>query len=220
MTGSKKKGHKGRSGNGHANGGGEDPLSTSTYKIIVVGGGGVGKSALTIQFIQSYFVTDYDPTIEDSYTKQCVIDGQVAKLDIIDTAGQDEFSAMRDQYMRCGQGFLLVFSLIDKTSIAEIYRLHKQILRIKDGDEFPMILIGNKCDLQRQRAVTNDMVEEMKSQLKLPYLETSAKTRQNVEEAFYELVRLIRNYQLKERPPITTVNTKPKKRAFQRCTLL
>ena len=50
-------------------------------QIIVVGGGGVGKSALTIQFIQSYFVTDYDPTIEDSYTKQCVIDEQVAKLD-------------------------------------------------------------------------------------------------------------------------------------------
>lgn len=59
----------------------DDPLGTSTYKIIVVGGGGVGKSALTIQFIQSYFVTDYDPTIEDSYTKQCVIDSQVAKLD-------------------------------------------------------------------------------------------------------------------------------------------
>jgi len=52
-----------------------------TYKVVVVGGGGVGKSAITIQFIQSYFVTDYDPTIEDSYTKQCVIDDNVAKLD-------------------------------------------------------------------------------------------------------------------------------------------
>jgi Ras-related protein R-Ras2 len=98
----------------------DDTVNSSTYKIIVVGGGGVGKSALTIQFIQSYFVVDYDPTIEDSYTKQCVIDDQVAKLDIIDTAGQDEFSAMRDQYMRCGQGFLLVFSLIDKTTLVFI----------------------------------------------------------------------------------------------------
>lgn len=196
----------------------EDPLSTSTYKIIVVGGGGVGKSALTIQFIQSYFVSDYDPTIEDSYTKQCVIDAQVAKLDIIDTAGQDEFSAMRDQYMRCGQGFLLVFSLIDKTSIPEIYRLHKQILRIKDGDEFPMILIGNKCDLQRQRTVNDDMIEELKSQLGIGFLETSAKTRQNVEEAFYELVRLIRAYQMRERPPLN-VSTKEKKRKIT-CSLL
>ncbi len=63
------------------------------------------------------------------------------------------------------------------------------------------------------------MVEELKSQLKLPYLETSAKTRQNVEEAFYELVRLIRNYQLKERPPLNICN-KPKKHRFQGCNLL
>jgi Ras-related protein R-Ras2 len=198
---------------------GEDPLNSSTYKIIVVGGGGVGKSALTIQFIQSYFVTDYDPTIEDSYTKQCVIDQLVAKLDIIDTAGQDEFSAMRDQYMRCGQGFLLVFSLIDKASMTEIYRLHKQILRIKDGDEFPMILIGNKCDLQRQRLVSNSMADDLKEELNLPYLETSAKTRQNVEEAFYELVRLIRNFQLKERPPLN-LNRNEKKQRFTNCNLL
>ena len=51
------------------------------YKLVVVGGGGVGKSALTIQFIQSHFVPDYDPTIEDSYRKQCVIDDRVAHLD-------------------------------------------------------------------------------------------------------------------------------------------
>ncbi|CAG2063953.1 unnamed protein product, partial [Timema podura] len=64
----------------------------------------------------SYFVTDYDPTIEDSYTKQCVIDDVPAKLDILDTAGQEEFSAMREQYMRSGEGFLLVFSVTDKAS--------------------------------------------------------------------------------------------------------
>lgn len=51
------------------------------YKLVVVGGGGVGKSALTIQFIQSHFVEEYDPTIEDSYRKQCVIDEEVAVLD-------------------------------------------------------------------------------------------------------------------------------------------
>ncbi len=56
------------------------------YKLVVVGGGGVGKSALTIQFIQSHFVTEYDPTIEDSYRKQCVIDDEVALLDILGTS--------------------------------------------------------------------------------------------------------------------------------------
>jgi len=65
-------------------------------------------------------VTDYDPTIEDSYTKQCVIDDRVAKLDILDTAGQEEFSAMREQYMRSGEGFLLVFAFTDRASFDEV----------------------------------------------------------------------------------------------------
>lgn len=61
------------------------------YKLVVVGGGGVGKSALTIQFIQSHFVDEYDPTIEDSYRKQCTIDDETAMLDVLDTAGQEEY---------------------------------------------------------------------------------------------------------------------------------
>eukprot|EP00057_Strongylocentrotus_purpuratus_P015461 XP_011669935.1 PREDICTED: ras-related protein R-Ras2 isoform X3 [Strongylocentrotus purpuratus] len=104
--------------------------------------------------MKSYFVTDYDPTIEDSYTKQCVIDNTVCKLDILDTAGQDEFSAMREQYMRTGDGFLLVFALTNRTSFDEIYKYHRQILRVKDRDEFPMILIGNKADLEDSRIVS------------------------------------------------------------------
>lgn len=72
---------------------------TREYKIVVVGGGGVGKSALTIQFIQSQFVDEYDPTIEDSYRKQCHIDGESVLLDVLDTAGQEEYSAMREQVM-------------------------------------------------------------------------------------------------------------------------
>ena len=102
---------------------------------------------------QSYFVTDYDPTIEDSYQKQCVIDDKVAKLDVLDTAGQEEFSAMREQYMRSGEGFLLVFSLSDRRSFEEAARFHKDILRSKDRDEFPVMLVGNKADLQNQRMV-------------------------------------------------------------------
>ncbi|XP_060030634.1 ras-related protein R-Ras isoform X1 [Erinaceus europaeus] len=104
-------------GRGRPRGGGPgpgDPPPSETHKLVVVGGGGVGKSALTIQFIQSYFVSDYDPTIEDSYTKICTVDGIPARLDILDTAGQEEFGAMREQYMRAGHGFLLVFAINDR----------------------------------------------------------------------------------------------------------
>lgn len=172
------------------------------YKIVVVGGGGVGKSAITIQFIQSYFVTDYDPTIEDSYTKQCVIDDNVAKLDILDTAGQEEFSAMREQYMRSGEGFLLVFSLTERASFEEIYKFHKQVLRVKDRDEFPMLIVGNKADMDRNRQVSVADCEDMAKQLKTPFIETSAKNRMNVDQSFHELVRLIRRFQALERPVV------------------
>lgn len=74
---------------------------------------------------------------------------------VLDTAGQEEFSAMREQYMRSGEGFLLVFSLTDYNSFAEISKFQKQILRVKDRDEFPMLLVGNKCDLQQQRRVSD-----------------------------------------------------------------
>jgi Ras-related protein R-Ras2 len=61
---------------------------------------------------------------------------------------------MREQYMRSGEGFLLVFSVSDRNSFDEIYKFHKQILRVKDRDEFPMLLVGNKADLDRQRVVS------------------------------------------------------------------
>ena len=82
--------------------------------------GGVGKSALTIQLIQNHFVEEYDPTIEDSYRKQVMIDGETCLLNILDTAGQEEFSAMRDQYMRTGEGFLIVFAVNNAKSFEDI----------------------------------------------------------------------------------------------------
>ncbi|XP_038639292.1 ras-related protein R-Ras2-like [Scyliorhinus canicula] len=179
----------------------KDGGSQEKFKLVVVGGGGVGKSALTIQFIQSYFVSDYDPTIEDSYTKQCVIDDRTARLDILDTAGQEEFGAMREQYMRSGEGFLLVFAINDRGSFDEISKFHRQILRVKDRDEFPMILIGNKADLEHQRLVTKEEADNLARQLKVTYLEASAKIRLNVDNAFHNLVRAIRKFQELESPP-------------------
>ncbi|NWH82457.1 RRAS2 protein, partial [Piaya cayana] len=189
------------------------------YRLVVVGGGGVGKSALTIQFIQSYFVTDYDPTIEDSYTKQCVIDDRAARLDILDTAGQEEFGAMREQYMRTGEGFLLVFSVTDRGSFEEIYKFQRQILRVKDRDEFPMILVGNKADLDHQRQVTQEEGQQLARQLKVTYMEASAKIRLNVDQAFHELVRVIRKFQEQECPPSPEPTRKEKDKKGCHCVI-
>ena len=166
---------------------------TSEYKLVVVGGGGVGKSALTIQLVQHNFVDEYDPTIEDSYRKQATIDDEVAYLDILDTAGQDEYSAMREQYMVGGEGFLLVFAINSRNSFEDLKSFHEQILRVKDVSSFPIVVVGNKADLgDRQRKVSKDEGEQRASEWGIPFFETSAKTRLNVEESFYELVREIR----------------------------
>lgn len=90
----------------------------------------------------------------DSYRKQCVIDDEVALLDVLDTAGQEEYSAMREQYMRTGEGFLLVYSIASRQSFEEIQQFQQQILRVKDKDYFPIIIVGNKCDLEGEREVT------------------------------------------------------------------
>ncbi|EHY53224.1 RAS1 protein [Exophiala dermatitidis] len=164
------------------------------YKLVVVGGGGVGKSCLTIQLIQSHFVDEYDPTIEDSYRKQCMIDDETALLDVLDTAGQEEYSAMREQYMRTGEGFLLVYSITSRQSFEEIMTFQQQILRVKDKDYFPMILVGNKCDLESERQVSKEEGAALARQFGCKFIETSAKSRIHVDDAFYDLVREIRRY--------------------------
>ncbi|ODV63820.1 Ras family protein [Ascoidea rubescens DSM 1968] len=162
------------------------------YKLVVVGGGGVGKSALTIQLIQSHFVDEYDPTIEDSYRKQCLIDGENALLDVLDTAGQEEYSAMREQYMRTGEGFLLVYSVTSRSSFEELITFYQQILRVKDSDFVPVLVVGNKCDLEDERQVSYEEGVALARTFACPFLETSAKQRIHVEDAFYSLVRIIR----------------------------
>jgi len=165
------------------------------YKIVVLGGGGVGKSALTIRLVTDNFLDEYDPTIEDSYRKQVEIDQETALLDILDTAGQEEFASMQDQWMREGKGFLLVFSVCNKSTFDELTELHRKILRAKDASSVPMAIAGNKCDLRDPcdpNQVTVDEAEALAKTFGCLYFETSAKERINNEECFFQVVREIR----------------------------
>jgi GTPase KRas protein len=84
-----------------------------------------------------------------------VIDDEVALLDVLDTAGQEEYSAMREQYMRTGEGFLLVYSITSRSSFEEISTFQQQILRVKDRDSYPIIVVANKADLEHERQVSS-----------------------------------------------------------------
>lgn len=155
--------------------------------------------------VQSHFVNEYDPTIEDSYRKQCLIDQEPALLDVLDTAGQEEYSAMREQYMRTGEGFLLVYSITSRSSFEETVAFYHQILRVKDKDSFPIVLIGNKSDLNAERRVSVEEGQNLARRFNnCRFMETSAKSRVNVEEAFHELVRQVRIYNKDPESPRAT----------------
>ena len=90
------------------------------------------QTALIRQLLQNYFLSDYEPTIEDSYRKQLVVDSQVCLLDILDSSGQEELSVMREQHMKTGEGLLVVFAPDNATSWEESRELIK---KVKEKDE-------------------------------------------------------------------------------------
>ncbi|EDO45827.1 predicted protein [Nematostella vectensis] len=163
------------------------------HKVIMVGSGGVGKSALTLQFMYEEFVEDYEPTKADSYRKKAILDGEECQIDILDTAGQEDYAAIRDNYFRSGEGFLCVFSITEPESFAATTEFREQILRVKGDDKIPFLLVGNKSDLTDKRQVTSEEGQSKADEWGVPYVETSAKTRSNVDKVFFDLMREIRS---------------------------
>ncbi|KNC52134.1 Ras family small GTPase RAP-1b [Thecamonas trahens ATCC 50062] len=161
------------------------------YRLVVMGAGGVGKSALTVMFVQGHFVEEYDPTVEDSHRAQRDIEGDECVLEILDTAGTKQFSAMRDLYVRMGQGFVLVFSLTDAATLDDVRDIHTRILRVKDADYVPAVIVGNKADLVDSRKVSAEEAKAAAAGCNCSFIETSAKSGQNVNEVFHDLVRQI-----------------------------
>lgn len=197
---------------GHSNSSNKDHgFKMREYKIVVLGSGGVGKSALTVQFVQGIFVEKYDPTIEDSYRKQVEVDGQQCMLEILDTAGTEQFTAMRDLYMKNGQGFVLVYSITAQSTFNDLQDLREQILRVKDTDDVPMVLVGNKCDLEDERVVGKELGKSLANQFNCAFMETSAKAKINVNDIFYDLVQ-----QINKKSP----ERKPNKKKKSLCVLL
>lgn len=113
-------------------------------------------------------------------------------MDILDTAGQVEFTAMRDQYMRCGEGFIICYSVTDRRSFQEASEYRKLIGRVRLTQDIPLVLIANKLDLQHQRTVTAEEGKALAAEFNCPFFETSAKSRMAIDDVFCTLVREIR----------------------------
>jgi len=165
------------------------------HKVIMVGSGGVGKSALTLQFMYDEFVEDYEPTKADSYRKNTILGGNECQIDILDTAGQEDYAAIRDNYYRSGEGFLCIFSITEAESFQATEDFRDQILRVKGADSqannIPFILVGNKSDIANRRQVPYELAAAKAEEWGVEYIETSAKTRDNVDKIYYDLLTKI-----------------------------
>ncbi|OTF78123.1 ras-related protein Ral-A-like protein, partial [Euroglyphus maynei] len=113
------------------------------------------------------------------------LDDDEVHIDILDTAGQEDYAAIRDNYFRSGEGFLCVFSVSEMESFDAIHEFREQILRVKNDDKVPFILVANKFDLdQNQHRVSMDKAQELANSWNVPLYQTSAKTNFNVQQVF------------------------------------
>ena len=169
-------------------------IEDKQYKVVMLGSGAVGKSAITVQMVSGHFLSSYDPTIEDSYRTTVNVNNQDIIINILDTAGQEEFYALRDQYIRSGDGYIIVFSITSVTSFLEVNAIKEQLNMVLDVDNntlIPIILVGNKCDLEEYRQVQSSDAQRLAEEWRVKYFETSAKNKTNINRIFEELVYLI-----------------------------
>jgi GTPase KRas len=176
-------------------------------------------------------VETYDPTIEDSYRKQVVIDAHSCMLEVLDTAGQEEYTALRDQWIRDGEGFVLVYSITSRSSFTRIRKFYSQIQRVKESSnagsptsvaylssptsptgggvngQAPVMLVGNKSDRVTERAVSTQEGSALAKDMGCDFVEASAKNCINVEKAFYEVVRSLRRQRQEQTQLVKRVNT-------------
>ena len=204
---------------------------SKTYQIIVIGEGSVGKSALCLRFVKGEFNIEYNPTIEDSYSKDVSVpSGDAVTLSIIDTAGQEEYISLREQNYIKGDGFVLVYSIDNKNSFAALRTHRDSILGLRTNRKSIMILAGNKCDLEQQRLISTEEGKNMAAEWNIPFLETSAREDKNVTELFGQMAQMLYENDADAKPAVKKeetvaaapeqTQTQAKKEKKKKCVLL
>ncbi|QGI65352.1 hypothetical protein CEK27_009323 [Fusarium fujikuroi] len=148
------------------------------------------------QFVKPYFHDDFDPSKQDTYRRSCVIDNEVAEIDVIDTTGQEEYSyfATINQFGREVAGFMLVYSVTSRQGFEGITTYYDQILKQKDKDYFPTVIVGIECLQESLREVSTQEGRSLAKRLGCIFVEADAESSVKVDAAFFDLVREVRRY--------------------------
>lgn len=164
-------------------------------KIAIVGSRAVGKLSMTVRFVEDHFVESYYPTIENQFSKTITYKNQEYAIEILDTAGQDEFSIMTEKHLIGIHGYLLVYSVTSRQSFELIEVIRDKILNSMGMNSIPVVLVGNKCDLNLQRQVETHEGEALARKFSCGFLETSVRDNVNINKSFVTLVDEIERIQ-------------------------
>lgn len=157
-------------------------------KIAMVGSRSVGKLSMTVRFVEDHFVESYYPTIENQFLKTILYKNQEYAIEILDTAGQDEFSVMTEKHLIGIHGYLLVYLVTSRQLFELIEVIRDKILTLIGMDSIPVVLIGNKSDLNFQRQVETAEGEALARKFNCKFLETLVRDNVNINKAFITLV--------------------------------
>ncbi|XP_058502000.1 ras-related protein Rab-8B-like [Solea solea] len=199
------------------------------FKLLLIGDSGVGKTCLLFRFSEDSFNTTFISTIGIDFKIRTIeLDGKRVKLQIWDTAGQERFRTITTAYYRGAMGIMLVYDICNDKSFENIKNWIRNIEEHASSDVEKMVL-GNKCDMADRRQVSKDRGEKLAIDYGVKFLETSAKSSINVEEAFYTMGRdILHNLSSKTTDtsagasgkPVKITEKKSKRIKIFKCSLL
>ncbi|CAD8114783.1 unnamed protein product [Paramecium sonneborni] len=159
------------------------------FKLLLIGTSGVGKSCMLMRYVDNNFTNNFYNTIGvDFKIKSIFLENKNIKLQIWDTAGQDRFRTITCSYYRGAHGIIIVYDITDRESFDSVKMWMSEIDKYAQEDVIRM-LVGNKCDMEDKRAVSYEEGEALAKQLKLQFIETSAKLSTNIEQSFLTIAK-------------------------------
>ncbi|KAJ7308693.1 small GTPase superfamily [Mycena albidolilacea] len=159
-------------------------VTLNTRKIVILGSRSVGKSSLVKQFVENSFSEDYYPTINTTTTKTITYRGADYPCEIIDTAGEDEFSQLNSHYAIGVHGYILVYSIASRASFDMIQIIYDKIINYSGLPEIAAIIVGSKADLHLSRQVDSMAGQRLAQRNNTAWIEASALRNENVGKVF------------------------------------